>query len=496
MEEVIKVLIVEDVSTDAELIMMELESSSLNFLSNRVETKSEFRHQLEFNTPHIILSDYSLPSFSALEALRIKGEINSDIPFILVTGNQTEEIAVDCIKKGADDYILKSSLTRLPSAVNNILEKKKAELANRRAIDEVKAREEKYRNLFENSLVGMFRASLTDCMFIEANEKARQILGVDVIIGMHFDDFNLCNEVGKLSQHLYPGVTSIENFELQFNRPDGSVVWISISSKIFPDEDMIEGVIHDITSLKNSYVEMEKANYELDRFAYHASHDLRSPLRSFEGLIQAALEEESIEDIQMCLKMMQKSVLKMDGLITDLLSIAHNKKAEAKIISIDFDYEVKECLSQLAFMENYTSIYIRPRVKQKSEFYSDAVRLRIILNNIISNAIKYHRVDQPTPTITIDINIESELSYIIVQDNGMGIGEKDLAKVFDMFYRASNESEGSGLGLYLVKSTVEKLNGSINVESTIGKGTTFKIVLPNMKVREVSAAKAIGSIAG
>ncbi|HEX8545812.1 MAG TPA: HAMP domain-containing sensor histidine kinase, partial [Cytophagaceae bacterium] len=132
----------------------------------------------------------------------------------------------------------------------------------------------------------------------------------------------------------------------------------------------------------------------------------------------------------------------------------------------------------------------------KSEFYSDAVRLRIILNNIISNAIKYHRVDQPTPTITIDINIESELSYIIVQDNGMGIGEKDLAKVFDMFYRASNESEGSGLGLYLVKSTVEKLNGSINVESTIGKGTTFKIVLPNMKVREVSAAKAIGSIAG
>lgn len=487
----LKILIVEDVATDAELIAMELENAALAFSYHRVESKEDLLHHLKHNTPDIVISDYSLPRLNALDALRIKNEYDPYIPFILVTGAQTEEIAVECIKKGADDYILKSSLTRLPTSVYNVIQKKKAAKENLKSLEEIKSREEKYRNLFENSLVGMFRASQVECRIIEVNEKAKDIMGINSVIGLHFDDLNLCNESGRLSGIIASGEKSIENYELQITKPDGSTVWVSISAKIYFQEGIIEGVIHDITKNKNSLLEMEKANYELDSFAYHASHDLRSPLRSLEGLVQAAMEEDSMEEIRTCLKMMQRSTNKMDKLIGDLLSLAHNKKAEAKITSIDFHQEVKESLLQLENMTSFKRIYIETAIQQESIFYSDAVRLRIILNNLISNAIKYHRLDQANPFIKIDIMSQEEKCTITISDNGSGIRENDISKIFEMFYRGTSASEGSGLGLYLVKSTIEKLGGTIKASSEFEIGTSFTIEIPNMRVSQSLYASAV-----
>src|SRR5690606_15239794 len=121
---------------------------SIAFESVRVETEENFIQQLSDFDPDLIISDYKLPGFNAFQAINAKNKYNADIPFILVTGAQSEEIAVDCIKKGADDYILKSSLTRLPTSVLNALKKKQAEAETYKALEEIRIREEKYRNLF------------------------------------------------------------------------------------------------------------------------------------------------------------------------------------------------------------------------------------------------------------------------------------------------------------------------------------------------------------
>ncbi|MFH0990135.1 MAG: response regulator [bacterium] len=132
MEKQLQVLILEDIPIDAELTEHELKSAKIDCIVQRVATKSKFMKELEESTPDVILADFTLPQFSGLEALRIVREMKLDIPFILVTGTQREEVAVECMKEGADDYILKTSLKRLPAAVLNALKKKEAERASRR----------------------------------------------------------------------------------------------------------------------------------------------------------------------------------------------------------------------------------------------------------------------------------------------------------------------------------------------------------------------------
>lgn len=138
MDRPLRILILEDVPTDAELIERELRRAGLAFTSRRVDTEADFRAALDDFEPDVILADYSLPQFTAMEALRILRDQASDVPLILVTGSQGEEVAVECIKAGAADYILKSSLTRLPTAVQNALERWEVERVRRRAEEELR----------------------------------------------------------------------------------------------------------------------------------------------------------------------------------------------------------------------------------------------------------------------------------------------------------------------------------------------------------------------
>src|SRR5712692_7114164 len=139
-----RILILEDVATDAELIERELRKANIAFTSQCVETKEDFSKALTEFEPDIVLSDYTLPQFSGLEALRLLKERDVPVPFILITGSLTEEIAVLCMKEGADDYLLKASLKRLPSAVLNALEKKGAERDREKAVAALRQSQERF----------------------------------------------------------------------------------------------------------------------------------------------------------------------------------------------------------------------------------------------------------------------------------------------------------------------------------------------------------------
>lgn len=236
----------------------------------------------------------------------------------------------------------------------------------------------------------------------------------------------------------------------------------------------------DITLRKQAENELKRTNFELDSFVYRASHDLRAPLRSVLGLTNLLRIEQSAEQRNTYLNLTEKSINKLDNFISDLTHFSRNTRLSLNIEKIDFNAIIQDCLDNLRYMEHAEKIDSSLSIEQSVDFYSDASRIAIILQNLVSNAIKYQRREAGA-LVSIDIKTSDFSAMIIVDDNGRGIDGQYLDKIFDMFFRASEDSYGSGLGLYITKQVVEKLEGNIAVESEVNIGTTFIIKIPNLK---------------
>ena len=249
----------------------------------------------------------------------------------------------------------------------------------------------------------------------------------------------------------------------------------------FEDETIgIFGVYVDITNQKVIEEELKIRNTELDNFVYKVSHDLRAPLSSVLGLVNLAQHPNNHDDPKVYLKIIGERVNQLDHFISDVLSHSKNLKLEVKNGLVRFDEIVDIVFRNLNYMEGADQI--RSEVKiTGGPFYSDPWRIEEIFRNLISNAIKYRRIDNPAHEINISIGIDENEALISFRDNGIGISKQDLSRVFEMFYRASDQAGGSGLGLYIVKNAVEKLGGRVSVGSEPGQYTLFEIVLPNQK---------------
>ena len=236
----------------------------------------------------------------------------------------------------------------------------------------------------------------------------------------------------------------------------------------------------DITSQKMIEEELKVRNTELDNFVYKVSHDLRAPLSSVLGLVNLAQHPDNQDDPKAYLKIIGERVNQLDHFISDVLSHSKNLKLEIKNGLIHFDQIIDTTFRNLSYMEGADQI--RKEIKIiGDDFYSDPWRVEEVFRNLISNAIKYRKVGNPSHEITITIMIEQNEAVITFKDNGIGIAKQNLNRVFEMFYRASEQSGGSGLGLYIVKNAVEKLRGRVTASSEPGLYTIFEIVLPNQK---------------
>jgi len=228
-------------------------------------------------------------------------------------------------------------------------------------------------------------------------------------------------------------------------------------------------------------VELQKLNNELDRFVYSASHDLRAPLASVLGLVSVAQNEGDIAGKDECLKMIEFSVNKLDGFISDIIDYSRNARSALEVGKVDFETLVKEAFEDLKYLDKGNAIEKRLHVRQSKEFNTDGRRVKVILNNLISNAIRYHDLAGNKPYLEVNVVYDGGLAQIEVSDNGQGIAKRHQSQIFNMFYQASVNSSGSGLGLYIVKETVDRLKGRIRVISEPKKGTRFKIKLPSLK---------------
>lgn len=219
------------------------------------------------------------------------------------------------------------------------------------------------------------------------------------------------------------------------------------------------------------------ANNELDRFVYSTSHDLRSPLTSLKGLVQIAKEEEDLEQIKYYFDLMDQSITRQDQFIIDIIDYSRNKRIDKTLETVNLPQLIDDVIQQYSFNENAKTIKIEKKI-EVDEIYSDALRLKIIFNNLISNAIKYSDPEKEEKKIEIRVFKENDNCKIVVTDNGIGISEEILPRIFEMFF-GTNHNIGSGLGLYITMEAVKVLNGTIAVSSKIKEGTIFTITLPN-----------------
>ena len=239
---------------------------------------------------------------------------------------------------------------------------------------------------------------------------------------------------------------------------------------------MIIGLLEDERS------KLKKANQELDNFLYRTSHDLRSPIASVLGLANLAKlemrEPKSLEYIAM----IEDRVKKLDMVISDILDLSRSTKAEPKIERIDFNALMEDILSDIRFGKKTEPISFRFNPNPINIFFADYSQMKTVLSNLVYNAVKYHRTQQSDPFVSIEFKKDQVI--ISVADNGEGIAEEHQEKIFEMFYRASTNSDGTGLGLYMVKEVLDKVNGIITLKSVPGKGSIFTIRMDQSKFND------------
>lgn len=367
----LRILILEDIPEEGTLIERMIRRDKLNFTSLRVDSRESFEEGLEDFNPDIVLSDHALPRFNSIEALQICRKKRPSIPFILVTGTVSEEFAVSCIKQGADDYLLKSNLTRLSSAIKSAINHRQTEAMKKRAEDEIK----------------------------DQNEQ-----------------------------------------------------------------------------LRASNAELKKSKDELDNLVYSVSHNLRGPISTIQGLVYLAkLENRNHEQI---FDMVLASVTRLDYTIKEITNYSRNARIDINPETVNLRSLIDETLERIEFHRQGFKIHLHIDLMEEP-FVCDRFRLALILNNLLSNSLKY--ADQSKEVMMVQITsrrVNDQHIEIVIQDNGIGVSKEVMPFVYNMFYRGTEKSDGAGLGLYIVKEAVERLGGRVTIKSEQFKGTTVTVTLP------------------
>jgi two-component system sensor histidine kinase/response regulator len=258
------------------------------------------------------------------------------------------------------------------------------------------------------------------------------------------------------------------------------------------DQDYVEiaintayEIVRNKQELEKKTSDLKKAYEELDKFVYSASHDLRAPLMSILGIVNLANMDKDPASQKEYLTLIEQAVKKMDTFIISIIDYYKNSRGVPEIREIDFEALVKDIFQTLQYIPEVGKIKLSTKVVNHSPFHSDIVKLRIILSNLITNAIKFQDDSKADQRIDISVESKSDGCTIVIEDNGIGIKDQDLGKIFNMFYKGRAKNNGSGIGLYIVQESVEKLKGEIKVDSIWGQGSRFEVKLPSINEKQI-----------
>ncbi|WP_353186142.1 hybrid sensor histidine kinase/response regulator [Parapedobacter lycopersici] len=224
--------------------------------------------------------------------------------------------------------------------------------------------------------------------------------------------------------------------------------------------------------------ELEKAYTELDKFAHSVSHDIRGPLAGIMSATQLAKDIDDEAEIDAILTIIGHSAERLDRYIQNVHDYYSVRRGEFLIVDIDFNTLRQELIDMYDATVSSKNIRFTVDIDETGSFRNDETAIKLILTNLISNAFKYQRADAAERMVNVSMSVQKGTAVFVVKDNGIGIQEHYLKDIFNLFFRASLQEPGSGLGLYNVKSLLSKLGGDITVESTHLVGSTFTVFLP------------------
>lgn len=240
----------------------------------------------------------------------------------------------------------------------------------------------------------------------------------------------------------------------------------------------IELLEREAKSQKDKTEIIEKKNAELDSFFYRVSHDLKGPIASLLGLNNLIKLEIKDEHAQRYFNMYQTQIMRINNIVMDLIDLTRMNNQEENRVRIDFETLLDECIQSYHYVDNFKFIRFIKKI-DNIEFYSVWAIVNTILQNLIENAIKYANPDKDSFVLVSIKNIGGQIR-IDVEDNGIGIQADYQSRVFNMFFRANDHVQGTGLGLYILKRAVERLNGEVRFESDVNSGTKFTVLLPHI----------------
>ena len=361
--------------------------------------------------------------------------------------------------------------------------------------DDLQKSKERFTLVIKGSGAGVYEWNVKTNTLYLSNEW-KQIMGYgpddlndfaieDLATLMHPDDVPELHR--KIEEH-FADRKPFQN-ESRRRHKNGTYRWIYDSGLSTSDEkgniEVIVGSIIDITDRKSAELLMldqnewlKKTNRELDQLVHSASHDLRSPLSSVLGLLTISELAGSKEEIFAYHGMIRDRVKKLDEFVTDVLHYSRNSHREVVKTEVPLAQLTQETVDELRYADSKVAIDISQVLTSALTIITDHSRLKTVLGNLIGNSIKYSDPRKEEAFIRVETIKEDGYCTIAVHDNGIGIGQEHHEKIFEMFYRATENSAGSGLGLFITKEIVEKLGGRIRITSTPRVGTTVWVKLP------------------
>ena len=462
MNKPLKILHLEDLSSDAELVDRVLRKAQFHFEKKLVLDKPDFIRALKEFTPDIILSDHSLPAFNSMEALRVTRELDIHAPFILVTATVSEEYAVNMIKEGASDYILKDRLERLPNAVQNALDKQLMEIESRLADEALRSSEQKYKLLFECNPMPMWMVSQKHLSIIDVNEAA--ILHY----GYSRQEF-LTIHAGTLWSESKPGIyrsgiwkhkkkngglidVEIISHELEYkNEPALLILANDITEKRRAEEELARQT--DIRQKLITQTSIQVQEREREEIGIELHDNINQILAAAKLYLDIFIKKEDTS-LEMLLKCYENMGLAME----EIRQLSQSLVAPS-LGGVSLDKALCNLINNLPFSSSL-------QLELDTHSYHEDIRdenmklmcyriVQVQLNNIIKHA--------RAKAATIQLKKEPDHLELVIQDNGIGFDTK---------------KKSTGIGLRNIRNRVGLYNGSVSIDSEPGKGCVLRITIP------------------
>ena len=474
MAEPIKLLLIEDNIADARFIEILLrEITTQRYI---VEKKTTFREGSEYllsNHADLLILDLSLPDSMGLETIQNANEIAPQIPIIVLTGRNDDDFAVIVVEAGAQDYLVKGEITStlLSRSIRYAIRRKLMEVDLKNAKKGIEESETKLNTIITYNRSGIIVLNReNEIKFI--NPAAEALLHG---AGHSF--------LGKKFFHAW----SLSIPTLVKGGPDHNMlIEILAVETNWGGEDSILLTLHNITDLKKAEENLRLKNHELmrintalDKFVYIISHDLKRPVANILGLLNlfeneiSAVSEKSV----LIFQKLKLSGLQLKKMIEDLLESTKREAASNQNYEIiDFQTIYSEVIAEIETVATPTNVNISFDFSKCALINYSFQDLKSILTNLLSNAVKYLSKERDG-TISVTSSLSDGHPVLTVADNGIGMDMEEIGdKLFKKYQRFNTEAEGTGLGLWIVKETVEKNGGEIKVESALNKGTTFQVI--------------------